>query len=84
MSTPSRAVAKPVGVALPAHLPVGQDVQAGLLLRPDGEQGRIVLRLGQVLRVDPPQLAGPDPGREPVPEAFPVDQPAGLRVTADE
>src|SRR5439155_570972 len=44
-----------VRVTLPAHLPVGQYVQAGLLLRPDGEQGGVPLRLVT--------LSGPSPDR---------------------
>jgi hypothetical protein len=45
---------EPVGVALPARLAVGQDVQAGLLLRPDGQQRGVALRLLQVGGIDPP------------------------------
>src|SRR5262249_21810650 len=75
---------EPVGVALPADLAVGDDVQARVLLRPDGQQRRVLMRLFQVLRVHPPQLTGPDPGREPGAEPLPVDQPVRLRVAAPE
>ena len=46
-----------VGVALAADLAVGDDVEAGLLLRADGEQRRVVLRLGEVRLGDAPELA---------------------------
>jgi hypothetical protein len=36
-----------VGIALPADFAVGDDVEPGLLLRADGEQRGIVLRLGE-------------------------------------
>jgi hypothetical protein len=75
---------EPVGVTLPACLAVGQDVQAGLLLRPDGQQRRVVLRLLQVIRIDPPQLPGPYPWREPAGQPGAVDQPVRLRVAADD
>src|SRR5262249_58273200 len=73
-----------VGVPPRAPPPGGRFARPRLLRRREGERGRVVRRLVRVRGVAPPQLAGPDPGREPVPEAFPVDQPVGLRVTADE
>ena len=75
---------EPVRVAFPADLAVGDDVQAGPLLGPDGQFGRVALGLLQVVRGHPPQLAGPDPGREPAAQPRPVDQPVRLRVTADQ
>ena len=53
-----------VGVRLPPHLAVGDDVEACLLLGADGQHRGVVLRLLEVLRRDPPQLAGAHPRRE--------------------
>ena len=75
---------EPVGVALPAHLAVGDDVQARVLLRPDGQQRRVLLSLPEVGRIHPPQFQRPGPRREPVGEPLAVDQPVRLRVAADE
>ena len=43
-----------VRVTFAPHLPIGYDVDAGSLLVADGEQGRVVLRLGQPLFFDAP------------------------------
>jgi tetratricopeptide (TPR) repeat protein len=75
---------EPVGVALPADLAVGDDVEPGPLLVPDRQHGRVALRLLQVPGVDPPQLPGPHPRREPAREPLPVDQPVRLRVASDQ
>ncbi len=72
-----------VGVALAPDLAVSDDVQPGILLRPDGEQGRVPLRLLEVVRVHPPELRSPDPWREPPGQLRPVDQPVRLGVAAD-
>ena len=45
-----------VGIALAAHLAVGDDVEAGLLLRFDGEDGGVVLRLVEIFRRNAPEL----------------------------
>jgi hypothetical protein len=45
-----------VGIALAAHLAIGDDVEAGALLVADGEDGGVVLRLLEIFRRDPPQL----------------------------
>src|SRR5438034_1879630 len=37
-----------VGIAFAPDLAVGDDVEAGPLLRPDGEQRGVVLRLGEI------------------------------------
>ena len=71
---------KPVGVALAAHLAVGEDVQPGAFLVADRHQDRVVLRLAQVGGVHPPQLAGPHARREPVMQRLAIDEPVGLRV----
>ena len=75
---------EPVGVALPANLAVGHDVQPGQFLGPDGEQGRVLLRLVQVIGRHPPQLGGADAGREAVAQAAAVDEPVRLRVAANQ
>jgi hypothetical protein len=73
-----------VGVALPADLTVGEEVEAGPLLGADRELGGVVLRLGEELRLDAPQLLGAHPRREPAGELGPVDEPFRLRVAADQ
>ena len=75
---------EPVGIALPADLAVGHDVQAGQFLGPDGEQGRVPLRLVQIVGRHPPQLGSPDPRREAVPQPLAVDEPIRLRIAANE
>jgi hypothetical protein len=75
---------EPVGVALPAHLPVGDDVQAGQFLIPDGQQRRIALGLLEVGGIDPPQLRRPHSRREPLPQPSAVDEPVRLGITADQ
>src|SRR2546422_3750339 len=44
-----------VGIAFAPDLAVGDDVEAGPLLRPDGEQRGVVLRLGEIGLGNPPQ-----------------------------
>ena len=73
-----------VRVALAPHLAVGDDVQPGALLVGDREPRGVVVRLLQVGRIDPPQLAGADPRREAAAELLAVDQPVRLRVGTDE
>ena len=77
-------VGEAVGVALAPHLAVGDDVEPGPLLVADREQRRVVLRLLEPLRVDPPQLERPHAGREARGELLAVDEPVGLGVGADE
>src|SRR6266480_3385137 len=45
-----------VGIAFAPDLAVGDDVEAGPLLRPDGEQRGVVLRLGEIGLRNAPQL----------------------------
>src|SRR5581483_12164648 len=73
-----------VGVALAPDLAVGHDVEAGFLLRLDGEQSRIVLRFPEEALLDPPKLARAQPRRKAPGELLAVDQPFGLRIAADE
>ena len=73
-----------VGVTFPPNLAVGNVVEPRILLRPDREQRRVILRLRQELRRHPPQLGSPDPRREPPGQPLPVDQPVRLGITANE
>src|SRR5207244_13601313 len=73
-----------VRVALAADLAVGGDVDAGLLLRADREQRGVVLRLREMRLGDAPQLLRAHARREAAGELLAVDQPFGLRVTADQ
>ena len=69
-----------VAVGLAPHLAVGDDVEPGLLLGADGQHRGVVLRLREVLRIDPPQLQRSHPRREAAGELGPVDQPVRLGV----
>src|SRR2546422_1950422 len=71
-----------VGIAFAPDLAVGDDVGAGPLLRPDGEQRGVVLRLGEMGRGNPPQLFRAHARRKAPGELFPVDQPFGLGITS--
>jgi hypothetical protein len=73
-----------IGIALPPHLAVGDDVDAGPLHVLDGEAGGVVLGLLEELLWNPPKLARPHPRRQPRSEPFPVDQPVGLRIAPDD
>ncbi len=75
---------KSVRVALAADLSVGDDVEAGFLLRLDRHDGRIVLGLGQIRLGHAPQLARAHPRREAAGEALSIDQPVRLWIAADE
>src|SRR5213592_1610345 len=72
-----------VGIAFAPDLAVGDDVESGLLLRPNGEQRGVVLRLGEIRLGNPPQLFRAYAGRKAPGELLAVDQPFGLRVAAD-
>jgi hypothetical protein len=73
---------KAVGVALAAHLAVGDDVDPGPLHVADREQRRVVLR-----RFEPGFGHAPDlrhaHARDQRAQELAVDQPVGLRVAAD-
>ena len=73
-----------VRVALPPHLPVGDDVDARELHVLHGEPRRVVLGFLEVLLRDPPELERAHARWEPVAEPLTVDQPVGLRVAADD
>jgi hypothetical protein len=73
-----------VRVALPPDLAVGQDVEPRVLLCPDRQQGRVILRLRQVLRFGSPKLTSAYPRREPVSELRAVDQPIRLGEASHE
>src|SRR5437899_7646283 len=61
-----------VGIAFAPDLAVGDDVEAGPLLRPNGEHCGVVLRLGEMRLGNPPQLFCPYAGRKAPGELFPV------------
>src|SRR5437867_8141902 len=71
-----------VGIAFAPELAVGDDVEARPLLRPDGEQRGVILRLGEIGLGDPPQLFRAHARRKAPGELFPVDQPFGLGITS--
>ena len=73
-----------IGVALAPDLAVGEDVQAGLLLRLDRCDGGVVLCLGEKRLGNAPQLLCAHARRQALQQLLTVDQPLGLRVAADE
>ena len=73
-----------VGVALAPDLAVGDDVEPGLLLRPDGEQRRVVLRFGEKASGTRHSSLRAHARRETPGELLAIDQPLGLRIAADE
>src|SRR2546427_10475150 len=73
-----------LGIAFAPDLAVGDDVEAAPLRRPKGEHCGAVLRLGERRLGTPPQLFCPYAGRKAPGELFPVDQPFGLRIAADQ
>ena len=70
-----------VGVAFPAHLAVGDDVDAGALHVADRQQRGVVLRLRQIGLGDAPQLVHAH-ARHRVLEHGAIDQPVRLWVAA--
>jgi hypothetical protein len=73
-----------VGIALAAHLAVGDDVDAGAFLVADRDDRRVVLRLFEERAVDPPQLLGADARRDQLAQPPAIDQPIGLGVAPDQ
>ena len=71
---------KVVGIALAAHLAVGERVDARLLEGADRQQCSVVLRLRQQGVIDTPQLAGAHSGHAAFDERVAVDQPVWLRI----
>jgi hypothetical protein len=74
---------EPVRVALPPHLAVGDDVDAGPLHVLHRDAGCVVLCLFEVRLGDAPQLRGPDARRQALSQPLAVDEPARLRIAAD-
>jgi len=56
---------------------VGDDVEARLLLRPDGEERGVVLRLREIGLRNTPQLGGAHARRNVLCQPLAVDQPVG-------
>jgi hypothetical protein len=52
-----------VGVALPADFAIGDDVEPDALLLVHRQRDGVVVGLGEVVAVDPPEVAGADPHR---------------------
>jgi hypothetical protein len=75
---------KAVGVALPAHLTVRDDVHAGPFHVLNGEPSRVVLGLLEERLGHAPELACSDSWRQPLAEPLAVDQPAGLGIAPDD
>src|SRR5258706_902270 len=73
-----------VGIALAADFAVGDDIDARLLLRADRQQRGVILRLREPGVRDAPQLLRAQARREALAELVAVDQPVGLRGTADQ
>ena len=77
-------VREAVRVALAARLTVGDEIDPGALLVPDGEERGVVLGLLQVLGSHAPELARKGARRRPLREPLAVDQPVRLRVAPDD
>src|SRR5262245_36155332 len=73
-----------VRVALAPDLAVGDDVEPSLLLCPDREHGRVVLRLLEPRLGNSPKLLGAHARRKSTGEFAAIDQPFGLWVTTDQ
>ena len=73
-----------IGVALPTHFAVGDDIDAGPLHIADGEQGRVVLSLFQKFLGDPPHRGEANPWNNVRLQHGVVDQPIWLRIAADD
>src|SRR5688572_2177077 len=77
-------VGEQVRVAFAADFAVGDDVEAGGLLRADRKDRGVVLRLLQVRRRDAPQLACAHARWKAPGELLAVDEPVRLRHAADQ
>jgi hypothetical protein len=73
-----------VGVAFAPDFAVGHDVQAGVHLCLDGEQGGVILCPRKVFRGRSPQLARADPRGKSAGKPATVDQPLRLREASNE
>ncbi len=72
-----------IGIALAALFSVGDDIDAGLLLVANSQEGGVVLRGFKLIRRDKPKIARPH-ARHLLRQARPVDEPFGLRIGADQ
>src|SRR5262245_10382335 len=75
---------KAIRVALAPDLAVGDDIEPGLLLRPDREQGRVVLRLLDPRLGNSPKFLRADTWWETPSELSAIDQPFRLRIATDQ
>jgi hypothetical protein len=73
-----------VGIAFAPDFAVGDDVQARRLLRLDGEDRGVILRLREMLGGNAPQLLRAHARRQAREQLRAVEQPLGLRVAADQ
>ena len=71
-----------VGIALAADFAVGDDVDAGALHVADRDDGRVVLRLLQMLLRQPPHLVHAR-ARHRLRQHGAIDQPVRLRIASD-
>jgi hypothetical protein len=71
-----------VRVALAPDLAVGDDVEAGILLGSNRDQGRIILRLREKRLGNSPQLFRADARRKAPGEFRAIDEPIWLRLAA--
>ena len=81
---PGERVREAVRVALAADLAVGDQIDSGPFHVVHGQDGRIVLSLFEMLRRDPPELAGERARRQAFGETLAVDQPVRLRIAPDD
>ncbi len=75
---------KKVRVAFTADLAVRDDVETGIFLRFDRDEGRVILGFGQVGLRHPPQLPRTHSRRKAAGETLAVNQPFRLRIAADQ
>ena len=81
---PFERCGKAVRVALPPHLAIGDDVDAGAFLFPDRQHRRIVLGLFEQPGGNAPERLEADTRRHAGGEEAAVDEPVGLRVGTDD
>src|SRR5579862_257529 len=71
-----------VRVTLAPNLAIADDIDTGALHLANRDDGRIILRLLEVFFSNSPQLRHPH-ARHEVAELLTIDEPVGLRITAD-
>src|SRR5262249_2050389 len=74
---------EPVGIAFAPLLAVGNDVEAGALLVPNGNERRLILSGFTHLTINQPEIVHPH-ARHHLGQPRAVDQPVRLRIGADE